>query len=96
MPFLLTRQLERARRQAMLQSRLELSDDDIYKQFYANTGISQTEISKIWHKIAEILHVNSGQLRPDDNFEDLLCLPKWLAGCLFDVMWPPKSGHVIL
>lgn len=84
MIFLLLRRIERAKRQAMLQSRPVLSDDDIYNQFYSNVDISITEASSIWHKIAEILHVNPGQLRPDDSFNDLLCLPKWLANCLVD------------
>lgn len=82
--FFLTRRLERTRRQTLLQSRCELSDDDIYDEFYANVDVSKTEVSKYWHQIAEILHVNPKQLRPDDRFDELLCLPKWLAACLFD------------
>lgn len=67
----LGKRFERTSRQEMLQDRADLSDDQIYQQFYLSSGIPKCKILDSWHDLADLLHVDSGRLRPDDRIIDL-------------------------
>lgn len=51
-----------------LRERQDLNDDELYLQFYSNSGISQAKVMELWHEVADALKVAPGQLRPDDEF----------------------------
>jgi len=78
-------------RRKRLQSRPELSDDEIYKHFYVQTDISKGSVLKAWHEVADALRVPPGKLRPLDQLaklkvkfavveSDLDGLSSWITG----------------
>src|SRR3954468_11099683 len=71
---------ERRRRRSLLASRDELPDEQIHVRYYPEAGEAKEAVLKAWHRIASVLHVEPGRLRPQDRFEDLVALPGWLRG----------------
>jgi hypothetical protein len=45
-----------------------LDDESIYSRFYASSGLSKSEVLRVWHEIADSLRVPADRLRPDDRF----------------------------
>lgn len=66
--------LERRAHKNVVKNRRVLSGDDIYKQFYAESGIPKELFLNIWHKIADTLCVDADKLRPDDKTETFVNL----------------------
>ncbi|MHC4321712.1 MAG: hypothetical protein ACYST3_05495 [Planctomycetota bacterium] len=60
--------------------RERLTLDEIYRSFYADSGIGEKKISELWVKIANILQLDAGKLRPTDQF---------------DVELRPVEGHLV-
>ncbi|MDR1275368.1 MAG: hypothetical protein LBL72_03145 [Candidatus Accumulibacter sp.] len=53
---------------AALREREPLGDAEIYRRFYASSGLDEDLVFKVWHEIAEFLEVPAGSLRPTDVF----------------------------
>ncbi|WP_374088070.1 hypothetical protein [Methylomicrobium lacus] len=51
-----------------LAAREALTDEEIYRRFYASLGLNKTEVIELWHEIAEILRVPAERMRPSDKF----------------------------
>jgi hypothetical protein len=51
-----------------LAAREALTDEEIYRRFYASIGLNKTEVIELWHEIAEILRVPAERMRPSDKF----------------------------
>jgi hypothetical protein len=51
-----------------LATREALTDEEIYRRFYASLGLNKTEVIELWHEIAEILRVPAERMRPSDKF----------------------------
>jgi hypothetical protein len=49
-------------------SRVELSDDQIYDQFFADSGTAKSLVLDLWREVATILGVPAGRMRPTDRF----------------------------
>jgi len=45
-----------------------LTGDEIFAQFYGDTGFEKNDVLDIWKEVAEVLHVPYGSLRPTDKF----------------------------
>lgn len=59
---------ERINRRKMVENRPRLSDDEIYRQFYEQSGLQRRAVLLMWHEVAHALHVDPGKLRPSDRF----------------------------
>ncbi|WP_417069866.1 hypothetical protein [Niveibacterium terrae] len=51
-----------------LETREALSDDEIYRRFYAASGLSKAAVIDVWHEIACVLRVPAERLQPTDRF----------------------------
>lgn len=51
-----------------LDTREALSDDEIYRHFYAGSGLSKAAVIDVWHEVARTLHVPAERLQPTDRF----------------------------
>ena len=60
--------------------RESLTHKEIYKRFYADTGIDEAKIIDLWVGIANMLKIDAGKLRPTDQF---------------DVELRPVEGHLV-
>lgn len=58
---------ERINRRRTVEDRPGLSDDEIYRQFYEQSGLQRGAVLLMWHEVAGALHVNPGKLRPSDR-----------------------------
>lgn len=76
---------ERTVRRNRLQGRLSLSDEAIYSEFYASSGIPQDALLKAWHLVASLLHCDAGKLRPQDSLTDLAIWPKKIGTDFSDI-----------
>ena len=45
-----------------------LSDSQIYERFYQASGLDEAAVKSIWHEISNALELESGFLRPTDEF----------------------------
>ena len=63
----------RNQRKRLIKDRPFLSDDEIYVQFYSESGIPKEFVLKIWYDISDALSIKTdrGKLRPNDKMEDL-------------------------
>lgn len=48
--------------------RADLTDEDIYRQFFADSDIPKALVVELWHEAAKVFGVRSGKLRPTDRF----------------------------
>jgi len=62
---------ERKYRRKRMEHRPNLSDEDIFQQFYAGSEFPKKQVLDFWHQISDVFHVDAGKLRPDDNLNDL-------------------------
>ncbi len=53
---------------SVLTEREALSDDEIYRRFYASSNLAQAEVKELWHEIARALRVPAERMRPEDKF----------------------------
>jgi|LauGreSBDMM110SN_4_FD.fasta_scaffold90944_1 hypothetical protein len=53
---------------SVLDSREALSDDEIYRRFYAASGLSKGAVIEVWHEVATVLGVPAERLQPSDRF----------------------------
>jgi hypothetical protein len=51
-----------------LDTRDALSDDEIYRRFYATSGLSKAAVIDVWHEVARVLRVPAERLQPTDRF----------------------------
>lgn len=51
-----------------LEKREALSDDEIYRRFYAASGLSKAVVIDVWHEVARVLRVPAERLQPTDRF----------------------------
>jgi hypothetical protein len=58
---------ERFKRRKMLEGRVSLCDDEIYSQFYEQSGLPRSAALHVWHEVASALYVDSGKMRPSDQ-----------------------------
>lgn len=49
-------------------TREALSDDEIYRRFYAASGLSKAAVIDVWHEVARVLRVPAERLQPTDRF----------------------------
>ena len=70
---------ERTGRRSWLKDRESLSDQAIYHQFYASSGLVPQAVQQAWHFVADTLHCEPGRLRPHDSLADLAGLPRWMG-----------------
>ena len=61
------RHLRQRERRALAQREL-LSDSQIYDRFYGSSGFDEAAVKVIWHEISDALQMESGLLRPTDEF----------------------------
>jgi hypothetical protein len=55
-----------------LRSRPTLSNEQVFENFYGDSGFDKVKVIELWLEIAQTLNVPSGQLRPTDRFgEDI-------------------------
>lgn len=66
--------------QHLLDSRPELTDEEIYAQSFTESSIDPERIRTTWHEIAEILQVAPGKLRSDDSLISLNGISLFIAG----------------
>jgi hypothetical protein len=67
----------RARR-SPFRERAEMTSDEIYSAFYADSSIEKDEVSRSLREIADKLQVPVGKLRPSDSFMgELAPNPGW-------------------
>ena len=66
--FLMPEYVEERRVLSVLRSREFLSDDEIYRSFYASSGLDKESVMELWHEIAKTLGISEGYLRPNDKF----------------------------
>lgn len=82
--------LERRIRRRAIESRPRLSDNEIFGQFYEQSGLAEDAVLHVWHEIASALHVDAGKIRPSDRMlqyrskvfqpqSDLDSLDEWLC-----------------
>jgi hypothetical protein len=50
----------------------DLSLEDIYRTFYENRGVERLRFAAEWEKVAAILKLEPGRLRPEDRFDGVL------------------------
>jgi hypothetical protein len=60
--------LAKWRNAGMFAARETLSEEQIYSQYFAQSGISASAVRELWHEVAETLHVPAEKLRPSDRF----------------------------
>lgn len=53
---------------SVLEAREALSDDEIYRRFYAASGLSKAAVIEVWHEVASVLRVPAERLQPSDRF----------------------------
>jgi hypothetical protein len=53
---------------SVLDTREALSDDEIYRRFYAASGLSKAAVIDVWHEVARVLRVPAERLQPTDRF----------------------------
>jgi hypothetical protein len=58
----------RQRGMRFFEERSPLSDDEIYRQYFAESGFPQPLVLELWHEVADGLHLPAGKLRPTDRF----------------------------
>ena len=56
------------RTESEMKRRPKMSLDEFYDQYYANSEIPRTIVSRILNLTAEQFGIAAGQIRPDDNF----------------------------
>jgi len=56
------------RKKRFLNSRQTLSDEDIYLQYFSESGLSQPLVHELWQEVADAFRLPSGKLRPTDRF----------------------------
>lgn len=44
------------------------SDYEIYRRFYASSGLNKAAVIDMWHEVARVLRVPAERLRPTDRF----------------------------
>ena len=52
----------------MLDARESISDEEIYRRFYASSSFDATQVQELWHEVANALGLPAGKLRPTDRF----------------------------
>jgi len=62
---------ERRLRNASLGERPSLSEDQIYDEFYASSGLPRELVVRAWKETAGTLHIDAGKLRPSDEVKQL-------------------------
>lgn len=60
--------LARWRSADIFATRDTLGDEQIFSQYFAQSGIAAPLVRELWHEVAETLHVPAGKLRPSDRF----------------------------
>lgn len=60
--------LAKQRSKRLLEDRATLSDEDIYRQYFAESGLPQPLVLELWREVADALHLPAGKLRPTDRF----------------------------
>jgi hypothetical protein len=53
---------------AALKSRRNLTDDEIYEQYYASSSLGKAIVLELWHEVADALRTPAGFMRPTDRF----------------------------
>ena len=57
-----------------------LDSREIFEMYFASTGYNDKRVNYLWNRIADILHLEAGKLRPNDRF---------------DVELAPVKGHFV-
>lgn len=58
----------RLRNRRLIGSRSALSEDEIYRNYYANAGLQQAAVLEMWAEVARTFSMPIGKLRPGDRF----------------------------
>ena len=56
------------RTKGILGQRPTLSEDEIYRNFFENSGVPKAVVSELWNEVASALSLPAGKLRPSDRF----------------------------
>lgn len=62
-----------------------LSEEDIYRQYFLDSGLSQPIVLELWSEVAKTLGIPVGKLRPADRFGQELG-GYWFVGDELDVL----------
>jgi hypothetical protein len=60
--------LGKKKSKTLFDERPMLSDDEIYRQYFAEVGLPQALVLELWREVAGVLNLPAGKLRPTDRF----------------------------